>query len=517
MTSALRNLILILGDQLDADSAAFDGFEAARDGVWMAEVREEATHVWSHKARIAVFLAAMRHFAAGLRGRGWDVRYRAHGAHAAATLADALKADLAVWRPERVIMVLAGDGRVDAAIRAVCVEAGVPIEVREDRHFYATPEQFATWANGRRELRLEWFYRDLRKRHRVLMDGAKPATGQWNYDHDNRNGFGAQGPGFLPAPRRFVPDAITREVLDLVARDYAEHPGDLDTFDWPVTAEAAEAALQDFLAHRLPAFGQWQDAMWSGEPWLYHSRLSAAMNLKLLPAKRVVDAVEAEYRAGRVPIAAAEGFIRQILGWREYVRGLYWWRLITDQRSTHAPCRMSTGPAIPPELHGADDRHTLRHGYAHHIQRRWPGNSAAGGADPPPKMVPGCLHRRLEWVELPNTLGMASLPTARHGQQALHRQRQVHRPPEQLLSRLPLQTRPDARRRGLSDHHAVLGLPAPPPRPLQRPPAPRPASPQPRPLRSRHAGGVAGASGFGAIDQSAPARVIAVPARKRPP
>ncbi|MBL0027991.1 MAG: cryptochrome/photolyase family protein [Rhodanobacteraceae bacterium] len=416
MTSALRNLILILGDQLDADSAAFDGFEAARDGVWMAEVREEATHVWSHKARIAVFLAAMRHFAAGLRGRGWDVRYRAHGAHAAATLADALKADLAVWRPERVIMVLAGDGRVDAAIRAVCVEAGVPIEVREDRHFYATPEQFATWANGRRELRLEWFYRDLRKRHRVLMDGAKPATGQWNYDHDNRNGFGAQGPGFLPAPRRFVPDAITREVLDLVARDYAEHPGDLDTFDWPVTAEAAEAALQDFLAHRLPAFGQWQDAMWSGEPWLYHSRLSAAMNLKLLPAKRVVDAVEAEYRAGRVPIAAAEGFIRQILGWREYVRGVYWWRI--DQWATD---NALDAHASLPEFYwtGDTDLHclrdaigqTLRLGHAHHIQRLMVTGLYAllAGVDPQ------AVHRwylavyvdAVEWVELPNTLGMS--------------------------------------------------------------------------------------------------------------
>ena len=416
MSSSLRNLILILGDQLDADSAAFDGFDPACDAVWMAEVREEATHVWSHKARIAMFLAAMRHYAAGLRGRGWDLRYRVHGAHAAATLADALKADLAAWRPERVVMVLAGDGRVDAAMRATCVEAGVPIEVREDRHFYATPEQFAVWANGRRELRLEWFYLDLRKRHRVLMDGAKPATGQWNYDHDNRNGFGAQGPGFLPAPRRFVPDAITREVLDLVARDYADHPGDLDTFDWPVTAEDAEAALQDFIAHRLPAFGQWQDAMWSGEPWLYHSRLSAAMNLKLLPARRVVDAVEAEYRAGRVPIAAAEGFIRQILGWREYVRGLYWWRI--DQWATdnalnaHAPLPdfYWTGDTAMQCLRDAIGQ-TLRHGYAHHIQRLMVTGLYAllAGVDPQ------AVHRwylavyvdAVDWVEVPNTLGMS--------------------------------------------------------------------------------------------------------------
>ncbi len=415
-TSPIRQLVLILGDQLDADSAAFDGFDPAQDLVWMAEVREEATHVWSHKARIALFLSAMRHFAEALRERGFPLRYREIGAHAHASLASALAEDLAASRPSSVVMVLAGDWRVDQSLRAACAAAGVALVVRDDTHFFSTPPAFADWATGRKELRLEWFYRDLRKQHRVLMDGAKPAGGQWNFDHDNRSGFGTEGPGILPAPRQFAPDAITREVLELVERDYGQHPGSLAAFDWPVTAAEAEVALQDFIAHRLVAFGQWQDAMWIGEPWLYHSRLSAAMNLKLLAAKRVVAAVEAEFRAGRVPIAAAEGFIRQIIGWREYIRGLYWWRMPQwhhdNALAAHAPL---------PDFYWSGDTdmrclreaigQTLRHGHAHHIQRLMVTGLYAllAGIDPQ------AVHQwylavyvdAVEWVEVPNTIGMS--------------------------------------------------------------------------------------------------------------
>lgn len=314
MSTPIRHLVVVLGDQLDHKACALDDFDPARDAVWMAEVREEATHVWSHKARIALFLAAMRHFAADLRERGWTVHYRALGAHPAPTLATALADDLARLRPQRVVLTEAGDWRVREAIRAAVATAGVELDERPDRHFLVSLSEFGAWARGRREFRLEHFYRHFRRSLGVLMEDDAPVGGRWNFDAENRKGFDARGPGAVPPPQRFPPDAITAEVLALVEREYPDHPGSLAHFDWPVTPAQAEAALVDFIAHRLVAFGRYQDAMWTREPWLYHSRLSAAMNLKLLDPRRVIAAAESAYREGRAPIEAVEGFVRQILG-----------------------------------------------------------------------------------------------------------------------------------------------------------------------------------------------------------
>jgi deoxyribodipyrimidine photolyase-related protein len=164
----------------------------------------------------------------------------------------------------------------------------------------------------------------MRRETGVLMDGNQPEGGKWNYDPENRQSFGRTGPRGVPAPRRFPPDRITREVLALVNDRFSDHPGGVDEFDWPVTPQDAGRALDDFIRNRLPEFGAYQDAMWSGEPYLYHSRLSAALNLKLLDPRDVVHSAEAAYRAGQAPLNAVEGFIRQILGWREYIRGIYW-------------------------------------------------------------------------------------------------------------------------------------------------------------------------------------------------
>lgn len=175
----------------------------------------------------------------------------------------------------------------------------VPLEVRDDRPFYVTAAQFAGHARGRKQLRMEYFYRELRRRHGVLMDGDAPAGGQWNYDQENRAGFGRDGPDQVPSPALAAPDAITRDVLALVGRRFAHHPGRLDRFGWPVTRADALAALADFIERRLPRFGLFQDAMWTGEPWLCHSCLSPALNLKLLDPREVVSAAESAYRAGR--------------------------------------------------------------------------------------------------------------------------------------------------------------------------------------------------------------------------
>lgn len=418
MARSVRHLVVVLGDQLDPASAAFDGFDAGRDAVWMAEVAGESTHVWSVKPRIALFLSAMRHHRDALRARGWTVHYRELDDPAnTQTLAGELASALGRWRPERVVLVEPGEWRVGEELARVARAAGCAWEVRTDRHFLATREEFRAHAAGPKQLRMEFFYREMRRRHRVLLDAAgEPEGGQWNYDPENRGSFGVEGPGRLRAPRRFEPDATTRAVIDLVNRRFADHPGSLDEFDWPVTPAEAREALKDFVAHRLARFGEFQDAIWTGEPWLYHSRLSAAMNLKLLDPRDVIAAAERAYRAGRAPLAAAEGFIRQVLGWREYVRGVYWLHMpgYVERNALGAkeplPAFYWTGDVPMACLRDAIGQ-TLRLGYAHHIQRLMVTGLYALLLGVDPRRVHewylAVYVDAVEWVELPNTLGMS--------------------------------------------------------------------------------------------------------------
>ncbi|WP_290653678.1 cryptochrome/photolyase family protein [Aquisalimonas sp.] len=413
---ALRQLIVCLGDQLNRDAAVFDNFDKAQDAVWMAEVPQEATHVWSHKARIAVFLAAMRHFAQRVEHSGATVHYRRLQEHCHFSLGEVLTADLERLQPERVMVTQPGDYRVLELLKAAVRAAGGRLVVVRDRYFFDSPERFRLWARGRKQLRMEHYYRAMRKEHGVLMDAGKPAGGAWNFDATNRRSFGAKGPGRLPAPLGFAPDAITREVLEVVEQCFPDHPGRLDAFDWPVTPEQAWDALVDFIDHRLPAFGPYQDALWTDEPWLYHSRLSVAMNLKLLAPRTAVDAAEWAWRGGRAPLASVEGFVRQILGWREFVRGIYWLHMpgylernALDARH-NLPGFFWTGETQMTCLRQAL-RQTLDYGYAHHIQRLM----ITGVYSLLLGVEPRQLHEwylavyvdAVEWVEAPNTLGMS--------------------------------------------------------------------------------------------------------------
>ena len=415
--SPVRTLVIVLGDQLDLDAAGFDGFDPAQDAVWMAEVAEESTQVWSSKQRTALFLSAMRHFAQALGDSGRPLHYtRLDDAGNRGTLAAELQAALAELTPQRVVMTAPGDWRVWQAIKSVVEHAGLTLDVRDDRHFYTTVHDFAAHAKGRKQLRLEYFYRELRQRHQVLMDGGKPAGGRWNLDADNREAFGRAGPGILPPRSTFEPDEITREVIALVNARFAAHPGTLDSFAWPVTREQALQALQRFIEQRLPLFGRYEDALWPGEPWLYHSHLSAALNLKLLGAREVVEAAEAAYRAGLVPLQSAEGFIRQILGWREYVRGIYWTQMpaYIERNALDAqenlPAWYWTGDTDMACLRDAITQ-TLAHGYAHHIQRLMVTGLYALMLGVQPQRVHewylAVYVDAVEWVEVPNTIGMS--------------------------------------------------------------------------------------------------------------
>lgn len=413
----LRTLVIVLGDQLDLNAAAFDGFDPVQDAVWMAEVDEESTHVWSSKQRIALFLSAMRHFAQALQAAGRTLHYRRlDDPDNRGSLASELQAALTTLAPQHVAMTAPGDWRVWQSLKAVVEGAGLVLEVRDDRHFFTTVREFAAHAKGRKSLRMEFFYREQRQRHDVLMHEGQPVGGQWNFDADNREAFGAAGPTAVPPRARFEPDALTREVLALVEARFARHPGSLDSFAWPVTCEQALGALQRFVEDRLPLFGRYEDAMWPGEPWLYHSHLSAALNLKLLTAREVVQAAEAAYHAGHVPLQSAEGFIRQILGWREYVRGIYWTQMpgYAERNALDAsmdlPSWFWTGDTDMACLRDVLTQ-TLQHGYAHHIQRLMIVGLFALLLGVRPQEVHAWFLSvyvdAVEWVELPNTLGMS--------------------------------------------------------------------------------------------------------------
>ena len=415
-----RSLVLILGDQLDPTAAVFDDFDPAKDVVFLAEVVAESTHVLSSKPRIAVFLAAMRHFAEAQRTFGRTVRYVALGdPRNTQSLPTEVRRALAELKPRRIVMTEAGEWRVGQMISEEAKAAGVPLEVRDDRHFYCSREDFAAHAKGRKGLRMEFFYREVRRRHKVLLDKAgEPEGGKWNFDVENRGSFSKAGPGAegLRPALLIPPDATTREVLQEVERTFSHHPGSLDSFAWPVTPDAARATLRDFIEHRLAKFGEFQDALWQGEPWLFHARISSSLNLKLLNPREAVDAAEKAYREGKVPLAAAEGFIRQILGWREYVRGVYW-RFMPEYAELNALEASETLPAFywsgDCEMACLRDAigQTLRHGYAHHIQRLMVTGlySLLLGVRPQETHAwyLAVYVDAVEWVELPNTLGMS--------------------------------------------------------------------------------------------------------------
>ena len=413
----MRNLVLVLGDQLNLDSDAFQDFDRSQDAVWMVEVSSEAKHVWSHKARIALFLSAMRHFRDALTKRRFTLHYRTLAARGnRGDFAGELRAAVRKLRPEKLVMVEPGEWRVKNLFESTAAQLDIELEVRNDRHFLCSHDQFQEHARGRKQLRLEYFYRELRRRHDVLMNDGQPLGGTWNYDAQNRGSFGKAGPGKLRPPKRFRQDATTKEVLELVERKFADHPGRLEHFDWPVTAAQAKRALDDFMEHRLARFGDYQDAMWTDEPYLYHARLSAAMNLKLLDPMAVIRSAEAAYHAGRAPLNAVEGFIRQVLGWREYVRGIYWLHMpeYLERNSLKAAAPLPgfywTGETEMNCLRQAIGQ-TLEYGYAHHIQRLMVTGlfSLLLGVDPKAvhQWYLAVFVDAVEWVELPNSLGMS--------------------------------------------------------------------------------------------------------------
>lgn len=408
-------LRLVLGDQLTRSLSALADLDPKRDVVLMAEVAEETTYVPHHRQKIAFILSAMRHFAEMLRAEGMTVDYIKldDPANTGSFTGELLRAAKR-HRAGRIVVTEPGEYRVLAAMRDWQATLGLPVEIRADDRFFASKERFARWAGGRKSYRMEFFYREMRRETGLLMNGDEPAGGQWNFDAENRKPL-PRG-AVPPARKRFPPDAITREVLDLVRRRFAHHFGDPEPFGWAVTRHDALEALQEFFTRALAHFGDYQDAMRTGEPFVYHSLLSSYLNVGLLTAHEVCTRAEAEYRQGRAPLNAVEGFIRQVLGWREYVRGIYWLRM-PEYATTNA---LKAARALPKLYWTGETRmnclaqvvdDTRRHAYSHHIQRLMvTGNFALLAGVRPDEISAWYLAvyaDAFEWVELPNTHGMA--------------------------------------------------------------------------------------------------------------
>ncbi|MBI1251362.1 MAG: cryptochrome/photolyase family protein [Alphaproteobacteria bacterium] len=411
-TAALR---FVLGDQLSPALSALRGADPAHDVILMTEVGEETTYVPHHKKKIAFILAAMRAFRRELEEKGFRVRYVAlddpDNTH---SFTGELERAIAALKLERVIATLAGEHRVIAMQRSWADDFNIDVDIRDDDRFLCTHAEFARWAEGRKSLRMEYFYREMRQRTGLLMDGDQPEGGQWNYDKDNRKP--AEPDLFMPRPQRFEPDAETKKVLALVNKRCASAFGDLEPFWFGVTRAQAEKARDHFLKHALPHFGDFQDAMLVGERFLYHSVLSLYLNVGLLEPLDLCRRAEREYKRGCAPLNAVEGFIRQIIGWREYVRGIYF-----REGESYISRNALGADRDLPEFYwtGETDMACVRacvtqtreEAYAHHIQRLMVTGNFALLAGIEPRQVHewylAVYADAFEWVEAPNTIGMA--------------------------------------------------------------------------------------------------------------
>lgn len=410
-----RTLRLLLGDQLTRDIASLKDLDPKSDVVLMAEVMEEASYVSHHKQKLVFLFAAMRAFAGELREEGIEVDYVELDAEGnTGSLGGELRRAIARHRPDRVTLTEPGEWRVREMFDDWREELDCDVVVREDDRFLCSHAEFERWAHGRKVLTMEFFYREMRRSFGLLMDGDKPEGGRWNFDVENRRKLpkGLE----LPQRLRFKPDAPTKAVMALVEARFPDNFGTLDQFGWATTRKGALTALDEFLGQALENFGDYQDAMKSGGPFLFHGLISPYLNAGLLTAREVCEAAQTAYRDGKAPLNAVEGFIRQIIGWREYVRGIYWLKMPDYRETNHLGARRKL-----PDLYWTAETDmnclancvadTRDHAYAHHIQRLMVlGNFALLAGVGPREVQDWFLlvyADAYEWVELPNVHGMA--------------------------------------------------------------------------------------------------------------
>lgn len=408
-------LRVVLGDQLNLALSSLKDADRSADKILMCEVMQEARYVKHHKKKIALLFAAMRHFADDLRQVGFDVLYTQldqpdNTGSFSGEVAKAVKR----YKPKKVIVTMPGEYRVLQEIKSWSDRFNIEVNIRDDDRFLCDINEFADWAEDRQQLRMEYFYREMRKKYSVLIEDNRPVGGKWNYDTQNRKPITRDL--FSPDTFRIKPDKITHQVLELVAERFADHFGDLQPFHFAVTRKQAVQALHQFIDQRLSLFGDYQDAMTQQDNWLYHSHLSFYLNCGLLLPLECIEAAEQAYWDKKAPLNAVEGFIRQILGWREFIRGIYWLKMPEYQQHNFFNASRNL-----PEFYWHADTHmnclhhcvttTRREAYAHHIQRLMVlGNFALLAGIDPAQVNEWYLivyADAFEWVELPNVTGMS--------------------------------------------------------------------------------------------------------------
>lgn len=411
----MSTLRFILADQLSESLAALQGLDKKSDTVMFCEVMEEASYVPHHPKKIAFLFSAMRHFAHSLEAKGVQVRYvKLDDAKNTGGFTGEVQRAVAELKSEKIIVTEAGEYRVLAMIQSWQALLGIPVAILPDTRFLASHAEFTAWAKDKKQLRMEFFYREMRKKYNILIEAGKPIGGEWNYDKENRKP--PKSGMTSPARISHKKSAITKDVLVLVNERFSHHFGTLEPFHYAVTHAQARIELDHFIENLLPNFGDYQDAMVAGEPYLYHSLISSYLNTGLLLPLEICKKAEAAYHAGKAPLNAVEGFIRQILGWREYIRGIYWQFMPEyGQRNT-----LNATRPLPEFYWGAQTgmfcvaeavRHTRDHAYSHHIQRLMITGNFALLAGLDVKAVQewylAVYSDAYEWVEMPNTLGMA--------------------------------------------------------------------------------------------------------------
>ena len=415
---AVRRLVVVLGDQLDHGAGVLADLDPNLDAILMMEVDAEASGggagIRSHKQRTAFFLSAMRHFALEQMDAGLRVRYiKLEASQNTHSFGSELQRAVRALRPELIRVTHPGEWRVRDEREEAAAAAGVDLEVVEDDHFFTTPAEFEQWASGRKSLTMEYFYREQRRRLGYLMDGDKPEGGEWNYDKENRDTF--KSAPEIPGLYRPKTDEVTREVIELVDERFPDNPGSVSDFIWPVTRDQARRALKRFIETRLDGFGPYEDAMWTGEPFLYHAVLSAPINVKLLNPRECVDAAIEAYRAGKARLNSVEGFVRQLIGWREFIRGVYW----TQGRDYRDRNGLKQYGVLPEFFYtGETDMNcvseclkpVIAHAWSHHIPRLMVLSNFALIAGVRPRAIGDWFFEMyaaaIDWATTPNTIGM---------------------------------------------------------------------------------------------------------------
>ena len=412
---SVGRLHLVLGDQLDVENSLIRSLDPKNDAVLMLEVAEESQHVRTHIQRTLFFLTAMRHAARKFKKLGYRVEYVSlddpeNQGSFQKEIARALKR----LAPQHFSAARPGSHRVLQQIHDGASASRATLEIFEDPHFILTPDEFAAWAKGRKTLMMGHFYQWIRKKMDILMDGTKPVGGKWSFDESNRGAF--KSAPTAPPPWIAQADPLAEATLKTIQQQLPDLEGQLTDDRWPATRPEALQQLRQFIQERLPEFGRWQDAMWTGENFLWHSHLAPALNIKLLNPREVIAAALKAYESGLAPLESVEGFVRQVIGWREFIRGVYW---LKGERYRNLNALEANRP-LPEAYWGQPSslrclseaiQSVLQHGYSHHIQRLMITGTFSMLAGCDPREVRdwylGMFVDGVDWVTTPNVIGMS--------------------------------------------------------------------------------------------------------------